>query len=428
MPSRRLRGRTRGSLLGTGPGGGPGDFIPPNIAGLALWLRADLGVTTVGGNVTQWRDQSAQALLFTGQGIATIAFLGTNAAAAASVTVTEAVGAGDTLVVVVPSLTTPTDNAGGGSNTYTLLASATGIDVYGCVSAKAASAGALVISAGAVALISYVHYSGVGSFDAATASATGTASAPNPGSLTPAAAGETIVAVTIAATVETAGSGYALRAAGSATTPAWQDLIGAAGGANATAFGTSATAWAASAIALVPKSQPPALQATGGPNGTPSLGFAQANAQFLSKSGSVLAASPWTVFLVQKLTASATEYVSFTSGDATAGISFGCTTIRFFEYWGTGILVGPANTLGWEAWTAQNTGSVSTLRVNGSANTISNSASQPPTPDAFTQIGAVSGIDTWTGSIAEIICYNSAISGAQVAQVESYLLARYGVA
>ena len=47
--------------LGIGLGGGGASsapFVPTSIAGNVLWLRADLGVTTSGGNITTWADQS----------------------------------------------------------------------------------------------------------------------------------------------------------------------------------------------------------------------------------------------------------------------------------------------------------------------------------------------------------------------------------
>lgn len=37
-----------------------GGFVPTDVTGLVLWLRADLGVTQQGGNVKKWADQSGQ--------------------------------------------------------------------------------------------------------------------------------------------------------------------------------------------------------------------------------------------------------------------------------------------------------------------------------------------------------------------------------
>lgn len=43
----------------------PSSFSPSQLPNLALWLRADLGVTTSGSNVTAWADQSGNARDFT---------------------------------------------------------------------------------------------------------------------------------------------------------------------------------------------------------------------------------------------------------------------------------------------------------------------------------------------------------------------------
>src|SRR5579863_3444097 len=43
---------------GGGGGGGSTSFTPKALGGLALWLRADLGIHASGGHVSQWDDQS----------------------------------------------------------------------------------------------------------------------------------------------------------------------------------------------------------------------------------------------------------------------------------------------------------------------------------------------------------------------------------
>ena len=55
MLSRRPGGRfNRGRVAA----GGPPAFSPLQVTGLVLWLRADLGITTVSGKVSAWTDQS----------------------------------------------------------------------------------------------------------------------------------------------------------------------------------------------------------------------------------------------------------------------------------------------------------------------------------------------------------------------------------
>ena len=118
----------------------------------------------------------------------TIVFQGTSTGGPATITVSEAVAAGDTILVAFLGTvgTAPTDNAAGGSNTYvainTSLGASSGV-LYGCVSAKAASAGTLVITPPAtVSKLGYAHYSGgVSSFDAATTAATGSGTPRTPG-------------------------------------------------------------------------------------------------------------------------------------------------------------------------------------------------------------------------------------------------------
>ncbi|MCC7407419.1 MAG: hypothetical protein IT442_05070 [Phycisphaeraceae bacterium] len=54
-----MRGRSHhrraSSFFTSSPAGG---FLPTDVAGLSLWLRSDLGVSTVAGDVDQWSDQS----------------------------------------------------------------------------------------------------------------------------------------------------------------------------------------------------------------------------------------------------------------------------------------------------------------------------------------------------------------------------------
>lgn len=56
--------------LGLGSGANAKPFSPSQIAGLALWLRADLGVTLNAGNVSAWADQSGSGASSATQGTA----------------------------------------------------------------------------------------------------------------------------------------------------------------------------------------------------------------------------------------------------------------------------------------------------------------------------------------------------------------------
>ena len=61
--SRRMGGSAARRNRATGGGGAK--FSPKSIAGLTLWLRADLGVTNAAGKASAWADQSATASSFT---------------------------------------------------------------------------------------------------------------------------------------------------------------------------------------------------------------------------------------------------------------------------------------------------------------------------------------------------------------------------
>lgn len=426
---RRLSG-----LPAFGAGGGL-PFTPASIAGLALWLRADSGITTVNGVVTQWVDKSSNGYVFTGQGTAVIAFLGTGSATSTTVTVSEAVNAGDTILVGVAGVTAPTDNAVGGSNAYVAIETALGgtLSVYGCVSAKAASAGALVITGGGASLVTYAHYSGVGSFDTAVSANTGAASNPDPGNVTPTAAGETIVAVTIAATVETAGSGYALRAAGSATAPAWQDKIGAGTGSTSAAFGTSATSWSAAAVTMIPASSPPSFNASDANyNGTPTISFLSANKQRLSV-GSLAYTQPITYLAVFEVTNA--------NGSLLDGSSSNYNNLYFGPVVTPQVprMFAPAPAFDWTSGPNCSTKSAIAALFNaggskmwqgtvGSASPLSGSCGGHGV--ATWSIGGAtggSGDPFMTGKVAEFIAYNTALTNANVAQLFAYFAARYAV-
>lgn len=173
------------------------------------------------------------------------------------ITVTEAVAAGDTIIVFFSStgVGAPADNS---LNTYTALNTVLTLiaECYGVLSCAAASAGTLIITPPTTCSgVMYMHYSGVLAFDTITAAQTGSSSVPNPGNITPTHSSETIVVGEFSNTLETAGSSYALRKAGSNLRNTWggQDYIGAPGGSNSTAFGTSASSWSAIAVTLISK-------------------------------------------------------------------------------------------------------------------------------------------------------------------------------
>jgi hypothetical protein len=182
-----------------------------------------------------------------------LVYQGSGQAAFGSVTVSEAVAAGDTIIVAFQGniVSAPTDSS---SNTYVDLNSGlggSGTQVWGVLAAASVGAGTLVITPPApTAIVSYIHYSGVYAFDSASSDNSGSTSTPDPGNVTPSSSGETIVAVSQGTTAPTAGSGFTLRL--SSANGTWQDKIGAGSGSQSSAFSGTVSFWEAVAVTLIP--------------------------------------------------------------------------------------------------------------------------------------------------------------------------------
>jgi hypothetical protein len=86
-------------------------------------------------------------------------------------------------------------------------------------------------------------------------------------------------------------------------------------------------------------------------------------------------------------------------------------------------------TTSWEAWTIeQTTAPLTTLRVNGAAHTLNNNNVNVAANSSGTTIMANSSSNTkLNGAIQEIIVYDTALTGAQVNQVEAYIRARTAI-
>lgn len=174
----------------------------------------------------------------------------------------------------------------------------------------------------------------------------------------------------------------------------------------------------------------PGHSLTGAPNNLPTLTFN--GSQWLTKASALLSASPWTIITIQKMASTAAQIASVYIGNGSAGDGFGFVplSVRDVLYSGVANLTGGAATTAWEGWTSTNNGSTTTLRVNGSAVSLTNSTLQPIAPSALTDIGAVrnQASDPWNGSIAEVMLFNVVLSAAQITEIENYLSARYGIA
>jgi hypothetical protein len=176
----------------------------------------------------------------------------------------------------------------------------------------------------------------------------------------------------------------------------------------------------------------PTSHTSGGPNNQAYVAFSAAASQSLSLSAAALAASPWTVFAVAQSSTPGAEGFFFSVGGATNGMAFGGSgagTARALWYPGAAVLGDSALSPTWEQWTAQNTGAVSTLAINGTAQALTNSTTQPVAVATLTTgVGTGIGGNFWNGGIAEVIAYNRALSSQEIAQVQAYLNARYAPA
>lgn len=174
--------------------------------------------------------------------------------------------------------------------------------------------------------------------------------------------------------------------------------------------------------------QPP-WNATGAPNSLPSITF---NASTYLKGPVVTNVQHnWTMFIVLKNNSAASNsQFAFSTGTGN-GVGFGVAPGKQRALLDVGVsYVFPGSSLittSWEQWTAEDSSSVDTLRANGTdQGTLTNG---PFTPNAATGNGFIGIANTltngWTGSIAEILVYNMALTPTQVAFVESYLATRY---
>ncbi len=180
--------------------------------------------------------------------------------------------AGDTLLAVVNAnnSTTACTAPTGGSLTWTRVTSVASAATYTAIYRAVVAAGSsnstsfAVSSGGTCTEIGYVHLRGVGAVDTFV-TGSGTASAPDPGNITPTNAGEMIVSVcgvssSAAGVVETAGTGYTLLCSGTSTIymAVEANFMGVSGSQTA-AFGTAtaaAQAWAAIAVSFKPVNSP----------------------------------------------------------------------------------------------------------------------------------------------------------------------------
>jgi len=138
-----------------------------------------------------------------------------------------------------------------------------------------------------------------------------------------------------------------------------------------------------------------------------------------------------TIFIVKKET-SATSNYPFTIGSATTGISASHNVNAHTErdvVLNSVAVCADANssqTQNWEYWTITAKAGAITLRVNGSARTITGSGNTAVAPAAATVVGAraSAGTSGYVGLIDEIAVYPAVLSAGDINTVEAYILAR----
>jgi len=173
----------------------------------------------------------------------------------------------------------------------------------------------------------------------------------------------------------------------------------------------------------------PSLIVNGGPTGGPCLLF-DGVTQRMSIAATILPASPFTLFQVRRALTTSTTTLSVLFGTlGTNGIGFQVTTSnRVVFYAGQGSLVDSSATTSWEGWCAQNSGSTTTLLINGASQSLTNSSMQPIAPTLVTFLGTGAPLASqFNGDIVETIAYNTLLSANSVAAVRGYLTTRYGV-
>jgi hypothetical protein len=121
-------------------------------------------------------------------------------------------------------------------------------------------------------------------------------------------------------------------------------------------------------------------------------------------------------------------------GTSSNGYGFAANTSnnRDISFHGVSLLVDSAASTSTEIWSAYRTGGTTTMRVNGVDVSITNGTATPTAPATTAGVGGLptavgAGTSPATCDAMELLLYDSALSGANVALVEAYLNSRWGV-
>jgi hypothetical protein len=175
----------------------------------------------------------------------------------------------------------------------------------------------------------------------------------------------------------------------------------------------------------------PTYSATGGPNGLPCIQFN--GSQYMTSAATVTSITQnWTMFIVVQLSAGGLVDFQgiFGTGQAT-GFGFAYDgTKRAIDQIGVGDYeFGGAQTTNWEAWGNYDTSGINnTCFLNGSPVTAAGNIVPTAGGAAGSTLGSfASGADALQGNIAEFFLYTATLSTAQLAQINAYILTRYGL-
>lgn len=179
----------------------------------------------------------------------------------------------------------------------------------------------------------------------------------------------------------------------------------------------------------------PSLTAGAGPKASlPGVTFTAANSTFLTCPTAPTTSTDQTIFLVLKTTTVAGTQFIFQNGLAGTGVApaIGQTATKrsVFVVGGADASDGAATTA-WEEWgyTTTNTTPLQTFRVNGVGQALSSSALTQVIPGAGAGLGSPqNGAGPYfDGNLWLLLEYSRVLSGAEIAQVESWISSITGI-
>lgn len=176
----------------------------------------------------------------------------------------------------------------------------------------------------------------------------------------------------------------------------------------------------------------PGYNTTGNARGTgPALTF-NGTSQFLGAAAAILGNTNFSLFVVMKDTSPASSLLAASFGSTNAGGGWGIgpeASVRAAWAFTVAFVTGAASTSNWEEWTVERDSTTWTMSVNGASQSLANATTSPAAQQAGAAIGASgsTGGNLFAGSIDEVAAFSPKLSGANSAQMTSYLRARTGI-